>query len=70
MKKRKNRELARHAENKNVITFFKSLTLIFGPNSASKTTIIECIKLSCTSELPPNAKSGHNFIHDPKVATS
>ncbi|WJX33343.1 DNA repair protein rad50 [Trifolium repens] len=55
-------------ENKNVITFFKPLTLIVGPNGAGKTTIIECLKLSCTGELPPNARSGHSFIHDPKVS--
>ncbi|GMJ01782.1 hypothetical protein like AT2G31970 [Hibiscus trionum] len=55
-------------ENKNVITFFKPLTLIVGHNGAGKTTIIECLKLSCTGELPPNARSGHSFIHDPKVA--
>ncbi|XP_027924793.1 DNA repair protein RAD50-like [Vigna unguiculata] len=54
-------------ENKNVITFFKPLTLIVGPNGAGKTTIIECLKLSCTGELPPNARSGHSFIHDPKI---
>ncbi|PPS05824.1 hypothetical protein GOBAR_AA14813 [Gossypium barbadense] len=34
----------------------------------NKNTIIECLKLSCTGELPPNARSGHSFIHDPKVA--
>ncbi|GMY04786.1 DNA repair protein RAD50 [Fagus crenata] len=28
----------------------------------------QCLKLSCTGELPPNARSGHSFIHDPKVA--
>lgn len=55
-------------ENKNVVTFFRPLTLIVGPNGAGKTTIIECLKLSCTGELPPNARSGHSFIHDPKVA--
>ncbi|GAB4844066.1 DNA repair protein rad50 [Ancistrocladus abbreviatus] len=55
-------------ENKNVVTFFKPLTLIVGPNGAGKTTIIECLKLSCTGELPPNARSGQSFIHDPKVA--
>lgn len=55
-------------ENKHVIAFFKPLTLIVGPNGAGKTTIIECLKLSCTGELPPNARSGHSFIHDPKVA--
>ncbi|XP_010274077.1 PREDICTED: DNA repair protein RAD50 [Nelumbo nucifera] len=54
-------------ENKHVITFFKPLTLIVGPNGAGKTTIIECLKLSCTGELPPNARSGQSFIHDPKV---
>ncbi|CAL5391980.1 unnamed protein product [Camellia sinensis] len=56
-------------ENKNVITFFKPLTLIVGPNGAGKTTIIECLKLSCTGELPPNARSGHSFVHDPKGET-
>nr|ABV90879.1 DNA repair protein Rad50 [Triticum monococcum] len=55
-------------ENKNVITFFKPLTLIVGSNGAGKTTIIECLKLSCTGELPPNSRSGHTFVHDPKVA--
>ncbi|XP_027116885.1 DNA repair protein RAD50 isoform X1 [Coffea arabica] len=55
-------------ENKNVITFFKPLTLIVGPNGAGKTTIIESLKVACTGELPPNARSGQSFIHDPKVA--
>ncbi|XXG78635.1 hypothetical protein AAC387_Pa08g2540 [Persea americana] len=55
-------------ENKHVITFFKPLTLIVGPNGAGKTTIIECLKHACTGEMPPNARSGHSFIHDPKVA--
>lgn len=55
-------------ENRNVITFYKPLTLIVGPNGAGKTTIIESLKLSCTGELPPNARSGQSFIHDPKVA--
>lgn len=31
-------------------------------------TIIECLKMACTGDLPPNVKSGQNFIHDPKVA--
>lgn len=55
-------------ENKNVITFFRPLTLIVGPNGAGKTTIIESLKVACTGELPPNARSGQSFIHDPKVA--
>nr|GFA74738.1 DNA repair protein RAD50 [Tanacetum cinerariifolium] len=28
-------------------------------------TIVECLKLSCTGELPPNVRSGQSFIHDP-----
>lgn len=55
-------------ENKHVIAFLKPLTLIVGANGAGKTTIIECLKLACTGELPPNARSGQSFIHDPKVA--
>ncbi|CAN0875270.1 DNA repair protein RAD50 [Linum grandiflorum] len=55
-------------ENKHVITFFKPLTLIVGSNGAGKTTIIECLKVACTGELPPNARNGHSFVHDPKVA--
>lgn len=31
-------------------------------------TIIECLKMACTGDLPPNVKAGQNFIHDPKVA--
>jgi len=30
-------------------------------------TIIECIKMALTGELPPDANRGKNFIHDPKV---
>eukprot|EP00850_Spirogloea_muscicola_P018610 SM000172S03083 [mRNA] locus=s172:238718:247159:+ [translate_table: standard] len=55
-------------DNTSVIGFFKPLTLIVGPNGAGKTTIIECLKHACTGELPPNARSGHSFINDPKVA--
>ena len=31
-------------------------------------TVIECLKMACTGVLPPNAKSGQLFIHDPKVS--
>ncbi len=31
-------------------------------------TVIECLKMASTGDLPPNVKSGQNFIHDPKVA--
>jgi hypothetical protein len=30
-------------------------------------TIIECLKYITTGSLPPGAKSGNAFIHDPKV---
>jgi len=36
-------------------------------SGCGKTTIIECLKISCTGTLPPGAKSGQNFIHDPKI---
>lgn len=32
-------------------------------------TIIECLKHACTGEMPPNSRSGHSFIHDPKVSS-
>jgi DNA repair protein RAD50 len=35
---------------------------------AKSQTVIECLKMVCTGELPPNTRSGQNFIHDPKVA--
>lgn len=55
-------------DNVNVIEFYKPLTLIVGHNGAGKTTVIECLKMACTGELPPNTRSGQSFIHDPKVA--
>ncbi|ONK59121.1 uncharacterized protein A4U43_C08F3180, partial [Asparagus officinalis] len=55
-------------EIKNVITFYRPLTLIVDPNGAGKITIIECLKQACTGKLPPNSRSGHSFIYDPKVA--
>jgi hypothetical protein len=30
-------------------------------------TVIECLKMACTGELPPNTRSGQSFIHDPKA---
>jgi len=55
-------------DHDHVITFPKPLTLIVGSNGAGKTTIIECLKMGSTGELPPSARSGQAFIHDPKVA--
>ena len=31
-------------------------------------TVIECLKMATTGELPPSARAGQAFIHDPKVA--
>jgi hypothetical protein len=30
--------------------------------------VIECLKMATTGELPPSARAGQAFIHDPKVA--
>eukprot|EP01051_Picozoa_sp_SAG22_P024244 SAG22_NODE_6637_length_828_cov_1.348422_1_plen_168_part_10 len=57
-------------EEEQVIAFQKPLTLIVGSNGAGKTTIIECIKMALTGQLPPDADKGKNFIHDPKVKDS
>ena len=32
-------------------------------------TIIECLKYITTGSLPPNARTGNAFIHDPKVCS-
>eukprot|EP01102_Stenamoeba_stenopodia_P001782 TRINITY_DN11621_c0_g1_i1.p1 TRINITY_DN11621_c0_g1~~TRINITY_DN11621_c0_g1_i1.p1 ORF type:complete len:1339 (+),score=313.83 TRINITY_DN11621_c0_g1_i1:75-4019(+) len=55
-------------QNRNVIEFYKPLTIIVGPNGAGKTTIIECLKYGTTGDMPPNSKNGQAFLHDPKVA--
>lgn len=33
-------------------------------------TVIECLKMACTGELPPNTRSGQSFIHDPKASAA
>ena len=55
-------------ERMEVIEFEKPVTLIVGPNGSGKTTIIECLKMASAGMLPPNAKNGHGFVHDPQVA--
>ncbi|KAJ8028559.1 DNA repair protein RAD50 [Holothuria leucospilota] len=52
--------------DKQVVEFFKPLTLIVGHNGAGKTTIIECLRYVCSGDQPPGSKSC--FVHDPKVA--
>ena len=55
-------------ERECVIKFYKPLTVIYGMNGCGKTTIIECLKYSCTGSLPPGSRSGQSFVHDPKLA--
>ena len=57
-------------DHEQVIQFQRPLTLIVGSNGAGKTTIIECIKMALTGQLPPDADKGKNFIHDPKVKSN
>nr|USW07897.1 DNA repair protein RAD50 [Crypthecodinium cohnii] len=55
-------------ERTEVLDFELPVTLIVGPNGSGKTTIIECLKMASCGALPPNARNGHGFIHDPAVA--
>ncbi|CAG8803990.1 17531_t:CDS:2, partial [Racocetra persica] len=50
-----------------VVSFQTPLTIIVGPNGSGKTTIIECLKYATTGDLPPGAKIGGAFIHDPTL---
>lgn len=53
--------------NNEVIRFYTPLTLVVGINGSGKTTIIEALKYAVTGILPPGAKVGGAFIHDPKL---
>eukprot|EP01071_Lankesteria_metandrocarpae_P014074 Lankesteria_metandrocarpae@DN8078_c0_g1_i1.p1 len=46
----------------------KPLTLIVGHNGAGKTTIVECLKMVCTGQMPPCCDQGKNFVHSPEIA--
>ncbi|CAF1452967.1 unnamed protein product [Rotaria sordida] len=62
------RSFGNRDQDTQVITFFSPLTVIVGPNGSGKTTIIECLKYMATGIMPPGAKTGGAFVHDPKVA--
>ncbi|CAF2066691.1 unnamed protein product [Rotaria magnacalcarata] len=62
------RSFGNRDQDTQVITFFSPLTVIVGPNGSGKTTIIECLKYMSTGIMPPGAKTGGAFVHDPKVA--
>jgi DNA repair protein RAD50 len=49
------------------IRFETPLTLIVGVNGSGKTTVIESLKYAFTGIMPPGAKVGGAFIHDPKL---
>jgi DNA repair protein RAD50 len=53
--------------NQVALEFEKPLSLIVGHNGAGKTTVIECLKQATTGSMPPNAKNGQSFVHDPQV---
>uniref|UniRef100_A0A0G4FR63 Rad50/SbcC-type AAA domain-containing protein n=1 Tax=Chromera velia CCMP2878 TaxID=1169474 RepID=A0A0G4FR63_9ALVE len=54
-------------EREEVLKFERPLTLIVGENGAGKTTVIECLRMATTGQLPPNCGKGAPFIHDPKL---
>eukprot|EP00903_Cladosiphon_okamuranus_P009090 g8688.t2 len=65
---RKSRHGSFSHERDQVIEFYTPLTMIVGANGCGKTTIIECLKYACTGALPPGARNGQSFVHDPKVS--
>ncbi|CRH01076.1 DNA repair protein RAD50, putative [Plasmodium relictum] len=55
-------------DNVEKINFSSPITIIYGNNGSGKSTIIECLKVSCTGDFPPNAEKGKSFIHDPLIS--
>ncbi|SBT79850.1 DNA repair protein RAD50, putative [Plasmodium malariae] len=50
------------------LEFSSPITIIYGNNGSGKSTIIECLKVSCTGDFPPNAEKGKSFVHDPLIS--
>ncbi|VTZ66232.1 DNA repair protein RAD50, putative [Plasmodium chabaudi chabaudi] len=50
------------------LEFSSPITIIYGNNGSGKSTIIECLKVNCTGDFPPNAEKGKSFIHDPLIS--
>ncbi|VWU49134.1 AAA domain containing protein, putative [Hepatocystis sp. ex Piliocolobus tephrosceles] len=55
-------------ERTETLEFYSPVTIIYGKNGSGKSTIIECLKVSCIGEFPTNAEKGKSFIHDPLVS--
>ncbi|SBS85553.1 DNA repair protein RAD50, putative [Plasmodium ovale] len=50
------------------LDFASPITVIYGNNGSGKSTIVECLKVSCTGDFPPNAEKGKSFVHDPLIS--
>jgi DNA repair protein RAD50 len=52
------------------LRFQAPITVILGANGTGKTTIVECLRLATTGELPPLVDKGAAFVHDPRLRES
>ncbi|SBT39734.1 DNA repair protein RAD50, putative (RAD50) [Plasmodium ovale wallikeri] len=55
-------------EDAQQLDFASPITVIYGNNGSGKSTIVECLKVSCTGDFPPNAEKGKSFVHDPLIS--
>jgi DNA repair protein RAD50 len=54
-------------EEEQRLHFQTPITVILGANGTGKTTIVECLRLATTGELPPLVDKGAAFVHDPRL---